>query len=116
MTCYELQQKLNLTVFHQGEDRPVSTGYCCDLLSWVMGNAPADSAWLTVMNNNNVAAVAVLCDVSCILLVQGAVPDANLQARAEREGLNLYGTEQDAYTLAAMLHRLLAEETAGKGA
>ncbi|MBE6037404.1 MAG: hypothetical protein E7223_07345 [Clostridiales bacterium] len=109
MTSHELQKQLNLTVFHQGDDRPVVTGYCCDLLSWVMGKAPADCAWVTVMNNNNVAAVAVLCDAACIILAQGAKPDANLQKRAELEGLNLYGSELDAYPLAIAMGQLLKE-------
>ena len=45
-------------------DREVVTCYCGDFLSNVMGKAPADSAWFTVMNNVNVCAVASLTDVS----------------------------------------------------
>ncbi|MBR6607174.1 MAG: hypothetical protein IKK98_00700, partial [Oscillospiraceae bacterium] len=36
--------------------------FCCDLLSFVMGRAPADCAWITVMGNVNSIAVAVLAD------------------------------------------------------
>ncbi len=110
MTNYQLVDALSLHVFEQGEEREVSTGYCGDLLSWVMGRAPQDSAWITVMSNNNVAAVAVLCDVSCIILAQGSQPDEVLLARAQREGICLLGSERDAYTLCAALAACLGGE------
>ena len=103
MTNYELISALSLTVFEQGEERAVTTGYCGDLLSWVLGRAPQDSAWITVMSNNNVAAVAVLCDVSCVILAQGSQPDEILLSRAKQEGICLLGSERDAYTLCAQL-------------
>lgn len=107
MTNYELIDALSLRVFEKGEERTISTGYCGDLLSWVMGRAPQDSAWVTVMSNNNVAAVAVLCDVSCIILAQGSQPDEVLLSRARQEGLCLLGSDQDAYTLCAALSACL---------
>lgn len=110
MTNYELIDALTLHVFEKGEERPVTTGYCGDLLSWVMGRAPQDSAWITVMSNNNVAAVAVLCDVSCIILAQGSQPDEALLSRAKQEGLCLLGSERDAYTLCAALAACLGGE------
>ena len=110
MTNYELISALSLQVFEQGEERAVTTGYCGDLLSWVMGRAPQDSAWITVMSNNNVAAVAVLCDVSCVILAQGSHPDEILLSRAKQEGICLLGSEQDAYTLCADLAACLGRE------
>ena len=107
MTNHDLIGALSLQVFEKGSEREISTGYCGDLLSWVMGRAPQDSAWITVMNNNNVAAVAVLCDVSCIILAQGARPDEVLLGRAQQEGLCLLGSEQDAYSLCKALGECL---------
>ena len=43
-------------------DREADRVFCCDLLSFVMGRAPADSAWVTVMGNVNAVAVAVLAE------------------------------------------------------
>ena len=58
MTVQQLTEALSLTVFNLDDpDRPVTGGYCGDLLSWVMGRAPADGVWLTIMSNVNVAAV-----------------------------------------------------------
>ena len=39
-------------------DREVSGVYIGDLLSWVMGRAGADEAWITIMSNRNIVAVA----------------------------------------------------------
>ena len=41
-------------------DREIAGGYCGDLLSWVMGRAQQDNAWITIMSNMNVVAVASL--------------------------------------------------------
>ena len=54
-TVQELIHDLDLTVFHlEDGGRTVSGGcYCGDLLSWVMGRAPADGVWLTIMSNRS---------------------------------------------------------------
>ena len=81
-------------------DRPIQSVYCCDLLSLVMGRAPADSAWVTVMGNLNSIAVAVLADVSCIVLAEGMPLDAGAQARAEVEGVSVVATRLPVYEAA----------------
>ena len=65
MTVKELTEALKLKAFYvEEEEREIETVYCGDLLSWVMGRCPADAAWITIMSNQNVAAVAVLCDTA----------------------------------------------------
>ena len=50
MTVKDFIEKQNLKVLVEGElDREIDTCYIGDLLSWVMGRALIDSAWLTVM-------------------------------------------------------------------
>jgi hypothetical protein len=108
MTLQELTTNLDLTVFHLAEpERAVTGAYCGDLLTWVMANAPADGAWLTIMSNVNVAAVAVLTDVSCIILTEGVKPDAPLLARAQTQGINLLGAGLSTYECALQLGALL---------
>ena len=107
MTVQQLMDALSLTVFNLDDpDRSVTGGYCGDLLSWVMGRAPADGAWLTIMSNVNVAAVAALADVACVVLAEGVTPDAPLQSRAETQGINLLGTELSVYDCAVKLGAL----------
>ena len=75
MTVRELTEALSLTPFHLAQpDRPVSGGYAGDLLSWVLGRAGQDAAWLTIMSNQNVAAVALMAEVSCVILTEGVRP------------------------------------------
>lgn len=107
MNAAELVDRLGLTVHVLGEpERPVTGGYTGDLLSWVMGRAPAEGAWITIMSNVNVAAVALLADVSLILLAEGVTPDPALLDRARREGMNLCSSPLSAYALAWKLHEL----------
>ena len=110
MTTYELADALGWRFAVPGSEKEITCGYCGDLLSWVMGRAPQGSAWITVMTNVNVAAVASLCDVACVILAQGAVPDDALRARAAQEGMVILMTDDDAYTAAVKLSRLLGED------
>lgn len=108
MTVQELIDALSLTTFHLDDpDRPVEGGYCGDLLSWVMGRAPAGGAWLTIMSNVNVAAVASLTDVSCVILAEGVVPDPPLLERAKTQGITLLGTQLPVFDCACRLGGLI---------
>ena len=109
MIVQDLIEKLNLKTLVEGEhDREVTDCYIGDLLSWVMGRAPADSAWLTVMGNINSIAVATLADVSCIILVENAALDAEARAKAEMHGVTILQTEENSYKLAVKISELLA--------
>lgn len=104
MTVQQLIDALSLTVFHLDDpDRPVEGGYCGDLLSWVMGRAPAGGAWMTIMSNVNVAAVAALTDTACVILAEGVTPDAPLLDKARIQGVTLLGTELSVYDCAVKL-------------
>ncbi|MBQ3264647.1 MAG: hypothetical protein IJH07_02615 [Ruminococcus sp.] len=108
MTVKELKDKLNLTILVEDDlDREITDCYVGDLLSWVMGRAPADSAWLTVMGNINSIAVATLADVSCIILVENAALDANARQKAEMHGVNILTTEENSYRLAVKISELI---------
>ncbi len=108
MTVKELKEKLNLKTLVEGDlDREVKDCYIGDLLSWVMGRAPADSAWLTVMGNINSIAVATLADVSCIILVEKAALDDNARQKAELHDVTILTTDEPAYPLAVSLSRLI---------
>lgn len=88
-------------------DRVVSGGYCGDLLSWVMGRASADSAWITIMSNVNVAAVAALADVACVILAEGEEPDVSLLEAAEGQGINLLLTELNCFEAAVAVGKCI---------
>lgn len=104
MSVQELIDQLGLSVFHLADgEREVRGGYAGDLLSWVMGKAQPDEAWLTIMSNVNVAAVAVLTDVACVILTEGVTPDAGLLEKARARDVNLLGSGMGTFELAAAL-------------
>ena len=106
MTVAQLKEEWGLTEFHLAEpDREIEGGYAGDLLSWVMGRAAPGCAWLTVMSNANVCAVAVLADIACVILTENVTPDDDLLARCKQQGINLLGTDKDTFGAAVQLGR-----------
>lgn len=88
-------------------EREITGVYVGDLLSWVMGRATSGDAWITIMSNRNIVAVAALADVSCILLAEGVKPDADVAQLAEQKGINLLCSERSAYETALLLRDCL---------
>ena len=104
MTVKQLAEKLDLTVHALPDgDRQVTGVYIGDLLSWVMGRAGADQAWITIMSNRNIVAVATLADTACILLAEGVVPDEGVAQLALDKGINLLTSPLSAYETALRL-------------
>ena len=104
MTVNELINKTNLkAVALPDGEREISGVYIGDLLSWVMGRAKADQAWITIMSNNNIVAVATLADTACIILAEGVMPDDGVDALANAKGINILVSEHGAYETALML-------------
>ncbi len=107
MTVNELATSLSLSVITLPEgDREVEGVYIGDLLSWVMGRAESGNAWITIMSNFNILAVATLSDVSCILLCESVEPDENVAATAKEKGINILASPLPAYELSRELSRL----------
>ena len=108
MKIKEFADKLNLKVLTAYDEEKEITGcYCGDLLSWVMGRAPEDSIWLTVMGNINSIAVATLADVSCIVLVENAALDEDAKKKAELHDVTILQSEENSYALATKIYELL---------
>ena len=87
MKVSELIKKLNMTVLTDPDfsDRDISGCYIGDLLSWVMGKAQSGDAWITIMNNINIVAVASLADVACIILCEGVSADETVIHKANND-------------------------------
>ena len=108
MTIKDLTEKLELKILVEGDDdREITGGYCGDLLSWVMGRAQSGDCWFTVMGNINAIAVSVLADCACIVLCENATLDDDAKARAEMQGVCVLSSEENAYTLANKLGKIL---------
>ena len=106
MNVKELSEKFNLHVAAgQGHlDRQIQGGYCGDLLSDVMANAPTGSIWLTVQTHQNIVAVAVLHEMAAIILTGGQEPDQETIDKAEEDGIPILMWPETAYELAGQVH------------
>lgn len=108
MTVREFAEKIGLqTAVEADLDREITGGYCGDLLSWVMSRAQSGDCWFTVMGNINAVAVSVLADCACIVLCENAPLDDAAKQKAQQQGVNILLSEQNAYTLASALSKLL---------
>ena len=104
MTVKELVDRFGYEVVCMPEPgREVTGGYAGDLLSWVMGRAESGDAWVTIMSNLNVVAVATLADVSCVILAEGVTPDEGVAEIAEAKGINILSSNESAYGIAKRL-------------
>jgi len=109
MTVNELAQSSEMRVIALPDpDKSVSGVYIGDLLSWVMGRAQANDAWITIMSNVNVVAVASLTDAACVIFAEGVVPEESVVQTAAQKGINLLSSEDSAYGIALRLHALLS--------
>ena len=105
MTVSALAEKLNMKVLTSKdyEDREITGCYIGDLLSWVMGRAESGDAWITIMNNINIVAVASLSDAACIILCEGVGADEAIISKANSEGIIILQTELTAFEAACGL-------------
>ena len=89
-------------------DREIDGVYIGDLLSWVMGRAQMDNAWITIMTNVNVIAVASLADTSCVILAEGVEMPEDLVQTAQQKEVNILRSGQPIYETALALARLIS--------
>lgn len=108
MTVKELAVALDCKVFCMPDgDREITGGYAGDLLSWVMGRANSGDAWVTIMSNVNIVAVATLADPACIVLSEGVELDGDVIQKALSVGVNILGSKQDTFALCARIKEYL---------
>ena len=108
MTVKELADAYGFTAHALPDgEREVTGVYIGDLLSWVMGRAGADEAWITIMSNRNIVAVATLTDTACIILAEGVVPDEGVAELATEKGVNILQSDLPAYEIALRLRDAL---------
>lgn len=108
MTVKELSEHKEFSVITMPcSEREIKNVYIGDLLSWVMGKAQQDDAWITIMNNVNVIAVASLSDTACVILSEGVNLSEDIKVTAEAKGINVLTTEKSTYETAVILSGLI---------
>ena len=110
MTVKELSQNLDLTVLNSADlSREISDAYAGDLLSWVMGHGQEANAWITIMSNNNVIAVASLLDFSCIILAEGVIPEDDFLTLAKEKCITVLSSKMGIFELCAKVFENIKE-------
>ena len=98
MTVSELVSSCGYQVVSLPEpEREINGVYVGDLLSWVMGRASEDNAWITIMTNLNVVAVASLADVSVVILCEGCLPEDSVTETAKQKSVNIIVSNKPIY-------------------
>ncbi len=88
-------------------EREICGVYIGDLLSWVMGRASSDEAWITIMSNVNILAVASLADTSCIILAEGVTLSEDIIDTANEKEINILSSEKSIYDIAVHLSKAI---------
>lgn len=103
---------LRLLTGESGLDKEVSGMYICDLLSWVMSHADKQNAWVTVHTHLNIVAVALLTEVSCIIVPENIQVEEATISKAVEEGVPILGTDMNSYELSCRAYQMFSD-TAG---
>ena len=104
----EIVQKLSLRVL-SGEDKldeNVTGGYASDLLSNVIANSKPGDIWVTMQSHANIVAVAVLKELSAILVTQDRAPDEDTLKKAAEEHVAILLSPHSSFHIIGKLHEL----------
>lgn len=107
MTVKELTNYGFIPLVLPQPEREITGVYIGDLLSWVMGRADSGDAWLTIMSNLNILAVASLADTACIVVTEGVTLEENIISSAVDKGINILSFKDSTYSAATTLYKLL---------
>lgn len=101
----EICKSLELKVLssEQNIEREFSGVYISDLLSWVMSHANKDNIWITVLTNINVAAVALLTEVACVIIPEAINVEENTIKKAEEHGIIILSSSMPGAELCSKL-------------
>lgn len=108
MTVSELVKTGFTPVILPDPDREITGAYAGDLLSWVMGRATSGNAWITIMTNVNIVAVAALVDISCIILSEGVSLSPDVIETAKAKNVNVIATGLPSYEAAVALSKAIS--------
>ncbi len=108
MKLKDIVQSLDLKVItgQEGLECEVNCGYASDLMSDVIAHAEKGDLWITLQVHVNIIAVAVMKELSGIILINGRNPEQETLTRARDENIPLLGSDLPAFELIGRLYRL----------
>jgi hypothetical protein len=84
----------------------VQSGYSSDLLSDVLANSIEGDLWVTRQTHLNIVAIAVMRDLSGILLANGAEPDPDTLEKAAEKMVPIFRTTLPTFEVVGRLYQL----------
>lgn len=88
-------------------NRNVKNIHAGDLLSHVMANTSEGDAWITVHTHLNTIAVAVLNELSCIIIPYGIAPEEPTIKKADCENIPIISTKLNVYDICTRIYEYL---------
>ncbi len=115
MVVQDLAQLEGFTEHCMGEGSlEIQDAYTGDLLSDVMGNAPAESVLITIQAHKNTVAVASLAGIRALVICNNrSIPSDMLQA-AKDEGIAIFTTAETQFEASCRIAAALGRLNAGK--
>ncbi|HPZ15245.1 MAG TPA: iron-sulfur binding hydrogenase [Sphaerochaeta sp.] len=95
------------TVYIADKEAEIRDGYCGDLLSDVMANAPASSVLMTIQAHKNTIAVASLVGITALVICNGRSIAPDMLEAAQEEEISLFTTDLTHFEAAAKVLALL---------
>ncbi|WKV08743.1 DRTGG domain-containing protein [Thermoanaerobacterium sp. CMT5567-10] len=102
-----LNSEFTLVAGSGGIEKEISNVYVCDLLSFVMSHVKSGSAWITIQTHVNVVAVALMTEISCIIICEGEKLDENAKVKADEENIPVISFSGTSYDAAIRLSELI---------
>ena len=108
MTVQEIADALGMkcAAGSQGMNRDVTSGYASDLLSDVMGHAAEGAIWVTNQVHQNVVAVALLLNLSAVVIAGGLELMEDAAEKADARGMPMLATSSPAFEVVGRLYKL----------
>jgi len=108
MRLKELAERLDwdLKTRNVPAENEVKTGYASDLLSDVLANSIEGDLWVTRQSHLNIVAIAVMRDLSGILLVNGVEPDPDTVEKAVEKMVPIFQTRLPTFEVVGRLYQL----------
>ena len=108
MKVSELCNTLGLEIVCEGDlEKEICGCYCSDLLSHCMSNIKQGNLWITVQVNINIVAIAVLTELSAIIISQDMNVSETVIAKANEERITILKTDLPSYELCLEVGKII---------
>lgn len=106
MKLSELVNNTGLKAINESKDKTIEGVYISDMASDIITNAKANVLLITLQTHKILIAAANLIDAAAIVFVKGRKPEQDVVELANRVGIALLSSEDDAWTFASKLSKL----------